>query len=137
MTQSITSRNPRPDTLADVLERVLDKGVVIAGDIVVNILDIELLSLKLRLFVASAQTAQEMGMDWWTRDEFFTSQSNGGGGKNDQVEGKRAPAELEAENDQLKQRIERLERAIADRELPEQSEQSNGSGRQAQQEEDR
>ncbi|GAA2758249.1 gas vesicle protein [Actinopolymorpha rutila] len=128
MTQSVAGRNPRPDTLADVLERVLDKGVVIAGDIVVNILDIELLSLKLRLFVASAQTAQEMGMDWWTRDEFFTSQSTGGGKKNDEVEGRRAPAELEAENDQLKERIERLERAIADRELPERSERSNRSG---------
>ncbi|MGW0229413.1 gas vesicle protein [Actinopolymorpha singaporensis] len=127
MTQSITGRNPRPDTLADVLERVLDKGVVIAGDIVVNILDIELLSLKLRLFVASAQTAQEMGMDWWTRDEFFTSQATGGGNKNGEVEGKRARAELEAENDQLKERIERLERAIADRELPERSGRSNQS----------
>lgn len=65
--------NRQPDSLADVLERVLDKGVVIAGDIVVNVLDIELLSLKLRLFVASAQTAREMGMDWWTRDPFYGS----------------------------------------------------------------
>lgn len=60
-------------SLADILERVLDKGVVIVGDIVVSVLDVELLSLKLRLFVASAQTAQEMGLDWWTRDPFFTS----------------------------------------------------------------
>jgi hypothetical protein len=66
-------RSGQPDSLADVLERVLDKGIVIAGDIVVNVLDIELLTLKIRLFVASAQTAQEMGMDWWTRDPFFTS----------------------------------------------------------------
>lgn len=62
----------QPDSLADVLERVLDKGVVIAGDIVVNVLDIELLTLKLRLFVASADTAREMGMDWWTHDPFFS-----------------------------------------------------------------
>lgn len=62
----------QPDSLADVLERVLDKGVVIAGDIVVNVLDIELLTLKLRLFVASAETAREMGMDWWTQDPFFS-----------------------------------------------------------------
>ncbi|MFD2081188.1 Gas vesicle protein [Actinopolymorpha cephalotaxi] len=136
MTQSVSGRNPRPDTLADVLERVLDKGVVIAGDIVVNILDIELLSLKLRLFVASAQTAQEMGMDWWTRDEFFTSQGSGGSKKNGEVEGGRAPAELEAENNQLRERIERLEQAISDRELPERSEGSNRSGK-AQQEEER
>jgi Gas vesicle protein len=64
----------QPDSLADVLERVLDKGIVIAGDVVVNVLDIELLTLKLRLFVSSAETAREMGMDWWTRDPFFTGQ---------------------------------------------------------------
>ena len=62
----------QPDSLADVLERVLDKGIVIAGDVVVNILDIELLTLKLRLFVSSAETAREMGMDWWTQDPFFS-----------------------------------------------------------------
>jgi hypothetical protein len=65
-----------PDSLADVLERVLDKGVVIAGDIVVNVLDIELLSIKLRLFISSAQTAKEMGMDWWSHDPFFTTTAN-------------------------------------------------------------
>jgi hypothetical protein len=62
----------QPDSLADVLERVLDKGIVIAGDIVVNVLDIELLTLKLRLFVSSADTAKEMGLDWWSRDPFFS-----------------------------------------------------------------
>ncbi|MGY1831631.1 gas vesicle protein [Geodermatophilus sp. SYSU D01180] len=62
----------QPDSLADVLERVLDKGIVIAGDIVVNILDIELLTLKLRLFVSSAETAREMGLDWWSHDPFFS-----------------------------------------------------------------
>jgi hypothetical protein len=62
----------QPDSLADVLERVLDKGIVIAGDVVVNILDIELLTLKLRLFISSAETAREMGMDWWTHDPFFS-----------------------------------------------------------------
>ncbi|MGY1809917.1 gas vesicle protein [Blastococcus sp. SYSU D00669] len=65
----------QPDSLADVLERVLDKGIVIAGDIVVNVLDIELLTLKLRLFVSSAETAREMGMDWWSRDPFFSGQA--------------------------------------------------------------
>lgn len=60
--------------LADLLERVLDKGVVVVGDISVSVVDIELLSLKVRLFIASAQTASELGMDWWTRDPFFTSQ---------------------------------------------------------------
>lgn len=74
MTSPVPYRHNQPDSLADVLERVLDKGVVIAGDIVVNVLDIELLSLKLRLFVSSAETAREMGMDWWTTDPFFNSQ---------------------------------------------------------------
>ena len=50
--------------LADVLERVLDKGVVIAGDIRVNLLDIELLSIKRRLIVASVDTARRMGINW-------------------------------------------------------------------------
>ena len=62
----------RSSSLADVLERVLDKGVVIVGDIAVNVVDIELLTLRLRLFIASAQTAREMGMDWWTNDPFFS-----------------------------------------------------------------
>ena len=65
----------QPDSLADVLERVLDKGIVIAGDIVVNVLDIELLTLKLRLFVSSAETAREMGMDWWSHDPFFSGRA--------------------------------------------------------------
>ena len=80
----------QPDSLADVLERVLDKGIVIAGDIVVNILDIELLTLKVRLFVSSADTAREMGLDWWSRDPFFSGQQeqdDGSGGKRaDEVE---------------------------------------------------
>ena len=65
----------QPDSLADVLERVLDKGIVIAGDVVVNVLDIELLTLKLRLFVSSAETAREMGMDWWSHDPFFSGRT--------------------------------------------------------------
>jgi hypothetical protein len=62
-----------PQGLADILERVLDKGVVIAGDIQVNLLDIELLTIKVRLLIASADTAQQMGIDWWQRDPFLSS----------------------------------------------------------------
>src|SRR3954470_11744348 len=65
----------QPDSLGDVLERVLDKGIVIAGDVVVNVLDIELLTLKLRLFVSSAETAKEMGLDWWSHDPFFSGRT--------------------------------------------------------------
>jgi hypothetical protein len=62
----------RGDTLADVLERVLDKGIVIAGDIRVNLLDIELLTIRIRLLITSADKAQELGMAWWRNDPFFT-----------------------------------------------------------------
>jgi len=54
--------------LADILERVLDKGIVIAGDIRVNLLDIELLTITIRLLVASVDKAREMGIDWWEHD---------------------------------------------------------------------
>ena len=60
-----------PSQLPDVLERVLDKGIVIAGDIQVNLLDIELLTIKLRLLVASVDKAKEMGIDWWENDPFL------------------------------------------------------------------
>ena len=64
-------RGREPAQLADVLERVLDKGIVIAGDIQINLLDIELLTIKLRLLVASADKARELGIDWWDGDPFL------------------------------------------------------------------
>jgi Gas vesicle protein len=67
--QTMGSRQPAQ--LADVLERVLDKGIVIAGDIQINLLDIELLTIRLRLLVASADKAREMGIDWWEGDPFL------------------------------------------------------------------
>src|SRR5262245_38507228 len=60
-----TPSNREPANLGDILERVLDRGVVIAGDIRVNLLDIELLTIKLRLLIASVDTARELGIDWW------------------------------------------------------------------------
>src|SRR5258705_11857035 len=60
---------PQSETnLADILERVLDKGIVIAGDIQINLLDIELLTIKLRLLIASVDRAREMGINWWESD---------------------------------------------------------------------
>ena len=88
----------QPDSLADVLERVLDKGIVIAGDVVVNILDIELLTLKLRLFVSSAETAREMGMDWWSQDPFFS--------------GKKAVDSGDGEVQALRDRVAELEELV-------------------------
>jgi hypothetical protein len=58
-------------TLADVLERVLDKGIIIAGDIRVKLVDIELLSIQLRLVICSVDKAKEMGMDWWVNNPIF------------------------------------------------------------------
>lgn len=81
--------------LADILERVLDKGIVIAGDIRVNLLDIELLTIKIRLLVASVDKAREMGIDWWEHDPTLSS-------------GQRDLAE---ENRQLRKRIGALETA--------------------------
>jgi hypothetical protein len=91
-------------SLADVLERVLDKGVVIVGDIAINIVDIELLTLRLRLFIASAQTAREMGMDWWTNDPFFSP-----------GQAKRTLETSEVE--QLRGRVAELERMLGAKQL--------------------
>jgi hypothetical protein len=85
-----------PANLADILERVLDKGIVIAGDIQVNLLDIELLTIKLRLLVASVDRAREMGINWWESDP----QLSGGA------------QQLERENRELRERLERLERRL-------------------------
>lgn len=89
----IAGRSPNPESLADVLERVLDKGVVVIGDIGVNVLDIELLTLKVRLLIASADTAREMGIDWWTSDPFFSSDARRTDEQNRELE--RRIAELE------------------------------------------
>jgi hypothetical protein len=62
-----------PANLGDILERVLDRGIVIVGDIRVSLLDIELLTLKLRLVVASVDTARQMGIDWWEHDPWLSS----------------------------------------------------------------
>ena len=84
-------------SLADILERVLDKGIVIAGDIQINLLDIELLTIKLRLLVASVDRAREMGIDWWESDPSLSSG---------------ARRELVDENRELRERIEQLERRV-------------------------
>jgi hypothetical protein len=67
---------PAPANLADLLERVLDKGIVIAGDIRVNLVDIELLTIKVRLLVASVDRAREMGIDWWEHDPMLSSRAS-------------------------------------------------------------
>jgi hypothetical protein len=61
--------------LADILERVLDKGIVIAGDIKIQIADIDLLTIKIRLLVASVDKAMEMGINWWQTDSYLSSRA--------------------------------------------------------------
>ena len=85
-------------SLADILERVLDKGIVIAGDVQVNLLDIELLTLKLRLLIASADTARSMGIDWWEHDPALSSIAQ--------------DRELARENRELRERLDKLERMV-------------------------
>ena len=59
--------------LADILERVLDKGIVIAGDISIKLADVELLTINIRLLIASVDKAKEMGIDWWEGNPFLSS----------------------------------------------------------------
>jgi len=62
-------------SLVEVLERILDKGVVIAGDITVSLAEVELLKIKIRLVVASVDKAREIGIDWWERDSMLSSKA--------------------------------------------------------------
>ncbi len=81
--------------LADILERVLDKGIVIAGDIRIQIADIDLLTIKIRLLVASVDKAMEMGINWWQQDSYLSSKAQ--------------KADIEQENRELKKKLERNE----------------------------
>ncbi|MBU4304854.1 MAG: gas vesicle protein [Candidatus Omnitrophica bacterium] len=84
--------------LADILERVLDKGIVIAGDIKIQIADVDLLNIKIRLLVASVDKAMEMGINWWQQDSYLSSKAK--------------ETEIEKENVALKKRLDRLEEKI-------------------------
>jgi hypothetical protein len=98
------STAPPTDNLADILERVLDKGIVIAGDIKVDLLDIELLTIRLRLFIASVDTAKKAGIDWWETDPALSSRA--------------ARDELRAENEELRERLRELEAAPRQEDAP-------------------
>ncbi|WP_416675454.1 gas vesicle protein [Egbenema bharatensis] len=83
-------------TLADVLERVLDKGVVIAGDISVSVGSTELLNIRIRLLISSVDKAKEIGINWWENDPYLSSRSQ----------------QLLEENRQLQARLEHLEQEL-------------------------
>jgi Gas vesicle protein len=97
-TAGLPGRPSESTNLADILERVLDKGIVIAGDIQINLLDIELLTIKLRLLIASVDRAREMGINWWETDPSLQAIEDNGDRE-----------ELEKENRELRERLERLE----------------------------
>lgn len=84
--------------LADILERVLDKGIVIAGDIKIQIADIDLLTIKIRLLVASVDKAMEMGINWWQEDTYLSTKAR--------------EKELNEKQEDLDKRLELLEAKI-------------------------
>jgi hypothetical protein len=81
--------------IADLLERVLDKGVVIAGDIKISLVDIELLTIQLRLVICSVDKAKEMGMDWWVNNPCFSHEAPRG--------------EVENSLNRIEERLQKLE----------------------------
>lgn len=85
-------------TLADLLDRVLDKGVVIVGDIKIDLVDVELLTIKIRLLIASVDRAKSMGINWWEGDPFLKA-----------TEFKK----IKEENEELKKRLALLEKRVA------------------------
>ena len=86
----------RPPGLVDVLDRILDKGLVIAGDIKVSLANVELLTLQIRLLVCSIDKAEQIGLNWWRYDTNLTTRA----------------AVAEAENAELRERVVALEREI-------------------------
>lgn len=104
------SLDRRSDTtnLAELLERILDKGIVIAGDISISLVDIELLTIKLRLLITSVDKAREIGVNWWEADPWLRARHDqrSDGSPARRSDGDKAPAELES-------RIERIEDALA------------------------
>ena len=71
-----TAHSLESTNLADLLERILDKGIVIAGDIRVNLVEVELLTIQIRLVICSVDKAREMGMDWWVNNPAFSARAN-------------------------------------------------------------
>ena len=86
-------------TLKDVLELVLDKGIVIAGDIQIKIADVDLLTIKIRLLVCGVDKAKEMGINWWESDPFLSSQAR-------EAEADKEKAKLEKKVAELEKKLE-------------------------------
>lgn len=73
--REVEQRPSGPASLPDVLDRILDKGLVVAGDVTLQLLDVEILTIKVRLLLCSAEKAEEMGIDWWKHDPFLSGQA--------------------------------------------------------------
>lgn len=99
MSRGSPSGPAAPDGLADVLERILDKGVVIAGDVSVSLVGIELLTIRLRLLIATVDKAKELGINWWEGDPRLSHDAGA----------------LERENAELRHRLEAIESRLAGR----------------------
>jgi hypothetical protein len=95
MAQAQLIHSTEASGLAEILERVLDKGVVIAGDIKIQIADVDLLTIKIRLLIASVDKAKEMGIDWWERDSYLSSRAK-------EAENQKKIKDLEAAVEKLK-----------------------------------
>ncbi len=99
MRYDLPAGQSRPSTgLVDVLDRVLDKGLVIAGDIRVSLAEVELLTIRIRLLVCSLDKAQEIGLDWWKYDQYLSP------GK----------SQASLENQELRAQVRLLERKLAE-----------------------
>lgn len=93
MPDHVMQHSVQATNLADILERVLDRGIVIAGDITISLVGVELLNIRLRLMVASVDKAMQMGINWWESDPYLSSQTR----------------QLVEENRSLRERLDRLE----------------------------
>lgn len=90
----------QPQGLVDILDKILDKGLVVAGDIKVSLANVELLTIQLRLVICSIDKAQEIGINWWRSDRFYSAEAN-------------AALPSASEFESLKQRIHQLETRLA------------------------
>ena len=97
MAEGHIQHSTQATNLADILERVLDKGIVIAGDIKILLADVELLTIKLRLVICSVDKAMDMGINWWESDPALSSRA----------------LQLEEQNGLLKERLDHLETRVA------------------------
>ena len=96
MTPAIEPAYRRSTGLVDVLDRVLDKGLVVAGDIRVSLAEVELLTIRIRLLVCSIDKAEQIGLDWWRQDPNLSV----------------AARQLSLENEMLRQQIRQLEQKV-------------------------